>query len=650
MSRESLAQWQEANQAWLTAQVERIRRRIEARLANAPEPEYAAELAWTATRPPAISAITDAFRLSDFERDVLLLCAGVELNAEFASLCASARGAGAKAPVTFGLALAALGGAHWSAMAPAAPLRWWHLVQLATQDGPTQSPLRIDERILHCLAGIDHLDSRIASVAELLEPVDSLMPSQLPAIERIAGLWHSSQPMDSAAAIQIGSSDALLARHAAACACHALGLQALQLQAHDVPQVAQERAMLARLCEREAALSACVVVLDCSRAHGGSPEERALLSLADELRSRVILIGTAAASTLNRAVVRVDVRPSSVDERRRTWVQALGPFAASLNGTIERLAMHFELPQATVRTLAAAASTSGESIEVVESTLWESCRLQGRSRLEELAERVEPVADWSDLILPPSQLELLREIAVHVRLRGQVFDTWGFGSRTSRANGTCAVFAGPSGTGKTLAAEVLARDLRLDLFRVDLARTVSKYIGETEKNLARIFDAGERSGAILLFDEADALFGKRSDVRDSHDRYANIEVSYLLQRMESFRGGLAILTTNMKSALDQSFWRRLRFVIQFPFPDTQQRIALWRGAFPGNVPRAELDLEKLARLSVTGANIRNIAMNAAFRAADAGAAVDMSHVLWAARQEYAKLDRTLSDAEVRGWS
>ena len=188
-----------------------------------------------------------------------------------------------------------------------------------------------------------------------------------------------------------------------------------------------------------------------------------------------------------------------------------------------------------------------------------------RTRLDDLAQRIDPAAGWDDLVLPALQLEAIRRVAQHVRHRATVYDAWGFAARSARGLGISALFAGASGTGKTMAAEVLAAELRLDLYRIDLRRVVSKYIGETEKNLRRVFDAAEDSGAILLFDEADALFGKRSEVKDSHDRYANIEVSYLLQRMEAYRG-LAILTTNLKSALDPAFLRRIRFVVAVPLP------------------------------------------------------------------------------------
>jgi SpoVK/Ycf46/Vps4 family AAA+-type ATPase len=223
-----------------------------------------------------------------------------------------------------------------------------------------------------------------------------------------------------------------------------------------------------------------------------------------------------------------------------------------------------------------------------------------------------------------------------------------FGSKSKRGLGISALFAGGSGTGKTLAADVLAQALKLDLYRIDLSAVVSKYIGETEKNLGRVFDAAEMGGVILLFDEADALFGKRSDVKDSHDRYANMEVAYLLQRMETYPG-LAILTTNLKNSIDQAFLRRIRFIVQFPFPDANQRAEIWRRVFPARMPKEGVDEVKLAKLSVAGGNIRNIALNAAFIAAQARESVRMEHILQAAKNEYAKMERPLTDTEVKGW-
>jgi SpoVK/Ycf46/Vps4 family AAA+-type ATPase len=268
--------------------------------------------------------------------------------------------------------------------------------------------------------------------------------------------------------------------------------------------------------------------------------------------------------------------------------------------------------------------------------------------LEALSQRIVTLATWEDLILPELQMGMLRQLAAQSRHRMKVYEEWGFAARGRRGLGLSALFSGPSGTGKTLAAEVIATELGLDLYRIDLSAVVSKYIGETEKNLKQVFDAAESGGVLLLFDEADALFGKRAEVKDSHDRYANIEVGYLLQRMESFQG-LAILTTNVKSTLDKAFQRRLRFTIDFPFPDAGQRAAIWTRAFPEQVPRADLDPSRLATLNMAGGNIRNIAINAAFLAAEEGTAVRMPHILQATRLEAAKVERPLVEAEIRGW-
>jgi SpoVK/Ycf46/Vps4 family AAA+-type ATPase len=311
-------------------------------------------------------------------------------------------------------------------------------------------------------------------------------------------------------------------------------------------------------------------------------------------------------------------------------------------------------PRDVARAVAGAARSArlragGAPAPVTAGDLWDACRAETAWELEGLARRIEPRRRWDDIVLPPDVAAQLREIAAQVAHRGQVYERWGFGARLTRGSGITALFAGPSGTGKTLAAEILATELRLELIAVDLAGVVSKYIGETEKNLRRVFDAAERSGAILFFDEADALFGKRTDVKDSHDRYANIEVNYLLQRMEEYRG-LAILATNRKTALDRAFLRRLRFLVDFPFPDAGDRRRIWRRVVPAEAETEALDFDALARLEIPGGNIRNVALNAAFLAAGDGAPIGMRHVMRAARREYAKIDRPASAAEFGAWT
>jgi len=278
--------------------------------------------------------------------------------------------------------------------------------------------------------------------------------------------------------------------------------------------------------------------------------------------------------------------------------------------------------------------------------LWDACIQASRTQLDVLAQRLNPLATWDDLVLPANEAGLLRQIAGQVANRMAVFEEGGFGERMNRGFGISALFAGESGTGKTMAAEVIANALRLNLYRIDLSAVVSKYIGETEKNLRKLFDAAEDGGAILFFDEADALFGKRSEVKDSHDRYANIEINYLLQRMEAFQG-LAILATNMKASLDTAFMRRLRFVVNFPYPGAVERRLIWEKVFPPKTETQGLDFQRLARLNVSGGNIHTIALNAAFLAADRKSPVTMEHLLEAARAEMQKLERTLNEGDFR---
>jgi hypothetical protein len=434
----------------------------------------------------------------------------------------------------------------------------------------------------------------------------------------------------------------------AAAAAQSCRLRLHVLRAADVPAAAAERSALVRLWEREAVLGDAALLLDCETLDPGTAAEQAVRALIEDLPSWLVVASREPLARTRRPTHVFELRPQSFAEQEQVWRRALGPAARRLNGELDAIAGQFHLDARAIETIGATLGADDDANGDLGARLWDTCRRQATPRLEDLAQRIEPVATWDDLVLPDVPRTLLHEIAAQVRQRVRVYERWGFAARGRRGLGISALFAGPSGTGKTLAAEVLANELRLDLFRIDLSRVVSKYIGETEKNLRRVFDAAEEGGAILLFDEADAVFGKRSEVKDSHDRYANIEVSYLLQRMESYQG-LAILTTNMKSALDPAFLRRLRFVLQFPFPDAVQRRDIWRRMFPQATPTEGLDLERLAKLNIAGGNIRNIALNAAFLAADASEPVRMGHLLRAARGEYAKLERPLTEVEMGGW-
>jgi hypothetical protein len=415
-----------------------------------------------------------------------------------------------------------------------------------------------------------------------------------------------------------------------------------------VPHTASELEALRRLCLRETLLSRTALLVELDDLETAGASTTPTVRLLGGLTCAAIVSSPAPLAGLMRTSLPFELpRPSSA-EKRSLWTAVLGERAAAIDGALDQIVEQFDLPPAGV-VAATRVAESAEGDGGFARVLWEACRNQARTRLDDLAHRIEPCAGWDDLVLPELQRRILREVVVNVRYRGLVYEGWGFGRKDKRGLGISALFAGPSGTGKTMAAEVLAAELRLDLYRIDLSSVVSKYIGETEKNLRRVFDAAEEGGAILLFDEADALFGKRTEVKDSHDRYANIEVSYLLQRMEAYRG-LAILTTNMRRALDQAFLRRLRFVVEFPFPNAEQRREIWRRVFPLETPTEGLDTGLLAQLNLAGGNIRNVALQAAFLAAEDDEAVQMQHVHRAARTEYAKLERPLTGTEIGGWS
>jgi ATPase family associated with various cellular activities (AAA) len=633
--------WSEANQRYLVAEFARLKRRLGAEGdAQAVAADLAAARAGLPA-PAAIDALANLFGLSAFERDLLLLCAGVEMDAEFARLCGAAQGFPQRTYATFGLALALLENPHWSALAAAGALRRWRMMEVDDTAGLTAGKLRIDERILNYLAGVNYLDPRLQPLFRPVAPPAAMAPAHREVCQTLIALLRA-QPKQLPVVLLHGDDEDGQADVAAEISAR-LGLQLQRVHAEDLPAGIAELDALSILWQREAALLGAVLLVQ-----GREPNvPPAAMTLAERIGAMVFIAERDGAS-LKRATLRFAVNKPGAEEQKQLWQEALGASCARLNGVVDGVAAQFRLSaqriHATGNALRAALAASDRAGDL----LWRACREASRSRLEDLAQRIEPLAGWNDLILPEAQKATLRQIAAHARYRLTVYQHWGFAAKSARGLGISALFAGESGTGKTMAAEVLAHELHLDLYRIDLASVVSKYIGDTEKNLRRVFDAAEDSGAILLFDEADALFGKRSEVRDSHDRYANIEVSYLLQRMEAYRG-LAILTTNMKAALDVAFQRRLTFIVQFPFPDQQHRESIWRGVFPQAVPMEQLNYPRLAKLSMSGGNIRNIALNAAFLAAEEGTAVRMKHLLQAAHSEAAKRDRPLSDAETKGW-
>jgi hypothetical protein len=613
--------WTEANQQYLMSALDDVREQLEGCAAQKrPSGE-------DMSPPPALETLCKLFRLSSFERGILLICAGMELDSKFAGVCAKASGDPRRDHPTFSLALGTLADPHWSALSPEAPLRRWRLIELQPGSDLAHSRLRIDERVLHFLTGVTHLDERLVGIVEPLAGTTELVDSQRAIAERIVSIFHNGPPWP---VIQLCGRDASAKRAVVAAACAALGMNLYAVASEVLPNDARELESLVRLWEREAALATSALLVEFNETENQFAHVRfiervgGILFVASRERLRL----------RHQQSISFDVEKPTPEEQQALWRNA------GVNGQVDLLATQFDLSNASIHAAAAQSSSDEE--------LWAACLAQARPRLDNLAQRIDVRATWNEIVLPEPQLAMLREIAVHVRQRAKVYQAWGFAQKCARGLGISALFSGVSGTGKTMAAEVLADELRLDLYRIDLSQVVSKYIGETEKNLRSVFEAADEGGAILLFDEADALFGKRAEVKDSLDRYANIEVSYLLQRMEEYRG-LAILTTNMKEALDPAFLRRIRFVVQFPFPDTSERLEIWKRMFPGQTPVEKLDMAKLAKLHVAGGNIRNIAMNAAFLAADANEPVRMNHVLRAARSEYRKIEKPLTEAEIGGW-
>jgi hypothetical protein len=654
-----MSRWREGNQEVLAAAVARVRAALEAHIARAEAGGARTPPETSGGEPPedsALGVLCSTFDLSPFERDVLVLCAGIELDATFAPLCGRTQGDPQKTWPTFGLALAALPAAEWEALAPSAALRHWRLVEMGPGPALTASPLRIDERILHFLVGVETRDERLAGLVSPVTEVGDLVGSHREIAQRVAATWARTAGTSEFPVVQLCGEEATGKRAIAAAVCQMLELDLHVLRADGLPTGAGEVNDLIRLWEREAALGRSALLLDCDEVDpADAVREGAIVRWMDAARGALLLSTRQRRRPRQSPLLTFDVEKPTPAEQRAVWRAALGEAASSLNGQVDHLVSQFNLSAPTIHAAYAGAlgrvtADTGEAPapEVFGAALWDTCRMQARPRLEDLSQRIHPAAGWDDLILPAHQAGILREVAAQVRQRSRVYDTWGFAAKSGRGLGVTALFAGTSGTGKTMAAEVLAGELRLDLYRIDLSAVVSKYIGETEKNLRRVFDAAEEGGAILLFDEADALFGKRSEVKDSHDRHANIEVSYLLQRMESYRG-LAILTTNLKDSLDGAFLRRLRFIVEFPFPDAAERAEIWRRVFPVQTPTDGVDVEKLARINLAGGSIRNVALNAAFLAAEAGEPVRMKHLLIAVRSEYAKDHKPLPEAEVRGW-
>jgi hypothetical protein len=545
-------------------------------------------------------------------------------------------------------------------LAPSAPLLRHGLLRLLDDPQDYQPPLLLrslapEARVVDFLLDIDEIDGRLAPLARLAQPGRDLAELALSAglARGLAGLAGAAEP---GMVIQLQGPYGAGKATIAAALCRAWGLGPL-LVVDGERAVASEPELSAtlRALGREALLRGTPVLwegADSLLADERRAQRAALLALLADLPTPSFLAGTdpwpLADPPSGLVFLGVEIPPPDAAARERLWRGALGQAAPD---ALQEIAGAFRLSAGQIRDAAVRARGLARWRDPVDGALtpvdlYAASRMQASPRLAGLARKIRPHFSWDDLVLPADRKRQLRELCDQVRHRPVVHEQWGFERRLALGKGLTALFAGQSGTGKTMAAEVIAAELGLDLYKIDLATVVSKYIGETEKNLARVFAEAESSGTVLFFDEADALFGKRSEVKDAHDRYANLEVAYLLQRMEEYEG-ISILATNLRQSIDDAFVRRLQFIVEFPLPGAAERRQIWEQCWPADTPRDEsLDLGLLAeRCEVAGGHIRNVALAAAFLAAANGGAVTMGHIAHALRREYQKLGRVIGRGE-----
>jgi ATPase family associated with various cellular activities (AAA) len=602
--------WFEENRVRLFAETARLARRI---TGEDEVPEEAPQS--TEGRPYRVELLAERLGLSGFERKLLVMVAGFELDRALAAALGE--------PPNAATALALFDDAHWSAFSPDAPLRRWGLVA-PSRSGFLQAPLMIDAALLPWLLGTVDVSSTAPRTAIALRESVALPGAYRACADTVVARLQggSSDP-----AFNLAGGDRAGRIAIAQAATEEAGLTPWLIEGSAIPVEPVERREWIRLWERELLLCGALPVIDPGEA---SPAVAA--AFVDAYGGPLFVVG--AVGETRRGIVRIDLPPVDHDGRAALWAAALA--LPREDADLTRLAYQFALSPADIAHAAEEARASADDEPLI-ARAWTQARARTRRDVGDFVRRVTVGAGLDDLVLPAAQRRTLDAIGAQVRNQATVYGAWAMGGHSSRGLGISALFSGPSGAGKTTAAEAMAGALGLDLLMVDLSQVVSKYIGETNKNLDRVFASAEIGGAVLLFDEADALFGKRSEVRDSHDRYANMEVSYLLQRMEAYRG-LAILTTNQKGGIDDAFLRRIRFIVHFPFPDREMREVLWRRAIPQQLLAEQPDWAELARLSLAGGSIRNITLNAAFLAAEEGHGIAPTHLRRAIAAEHAKME------------
>jgi ATP-dependent 26S proteasome regulatory subunit len=625
--------------------------------------------------PSPLQELGDRFQLSLFELDILLIALAPEFDRRYEQIYGYLHNDITQKRPTVDLILNLLCPNVEAKLAlreiftPHAPLirqSILHLIPDSKSIHPTllTHSLKVDDQFIRFCFGQLGLDPRLAPISQIVSSHQAL--ADLTINPDIIQILQSTLNESTQNFYLYGSSD--LCQHTASAIAYEKGrsllvtnLQYLQEQKLDLKSIFE-------LALRDAYFHNALPYFDGVDALGQTAEiyqVHQLLHLLNDLppffvddegdRLPILFGGRKAwqpASTGEIGAIAVHIPMPDAVQRQRVWQRALTDVETNLSSDdVLTLANRFRMSPKQIQNSVAIAhhnaiTHSKPDKNTTSIQLQDLCigaRAQSGHDLSALAQKIEPHYTWEDIVLPTRQVQQLQEICNHLRYQQKVFEDWGFDQKLSLGKGINVLFAGPPGTGKTMAADIIAHDLELDLYKIDLSQVVSKYIGETEKNLNQIFTAATNSNAILLFDEADALFGKRSEVQDAHDRYANIEIGYLLQQMESYEG-LAILTTNMRNNLDTAFSRRLRFIIEFPMPGQQHRQQIWQQVWPTTLPH-ELDEAAIhllaAQLDITGASIRNIALASAFLAASENSSITMKHIFRASQQEYLKMGRLL---------
>jgi SpoVK/Ycf46/Vps4 family AAA+-type ATPase len=617
--------------------------------------------------------LQDLFRLSSFELDVLLIALVSEFDLRYERLFAYMQDDITKKRPSVDLILNLLCSSLDARLAARRyfseerPLLRYHLL-LLSDDGAHPNPsllgknLKTDERVVNYLTGSGEIDTRLSAYTRIAAPriklKDLLLPSTIK--KNLGRLIHATEMSERALIFHFQGPYGVGKQSTAEALCHESRCRLLRVDGrHLLSQDGLNFETSVQLIDREALLQGAAIYwkgFDGLIADDKRPLLDLLIKILEKRPGPNFLAGEKAwepANTLHEtSFVRIEIPRPAFAERIDMWRRVLNdgtPHDDDVN--LEVLANKFRLTGGQIRDATATSRNLARWRDpntslLTMADLHTACRLQSNRKLAELAQKINPLYTWDDIVLPPDRSRQMREICNYVKYRSVVYDKWGFDRKLSLGKGLNVLFAGPSGTGKTMAAEIIAGDLSLDLYKIDLSTVVSKYIGETEKNLSRIFTEAETSNAILFFDEADSLFGKRSEVRDSHDRYANIEISYLLQRMEQYVG-VVILATNLQKNMDEAFVRRMHFTVEFPFPNPDDRRRIWQGIWPDETPRAPgLDLEFMAhRFEITGGNIRNIALAASFLAAADGGVVSMPHLIGATQREFQKMGKLIMKEE-----